>query len=314
MGDAPRTIENLGHVKFKGHPRDGLNLSAVGVVGDLLLTAGDEDAGLQVLRRKGDHYEILPGVEVLMNDEKQEADLEGIACEGDVVYAIGSHSCRRKKPKPDRSFEENVRRVGIIEPAPASRCVLCRFRLTAEGLVSDFAETSLRGVIDGTPILRPFAGLPCKENGVDIEGLAVRDGVLAVGFRGPVLQHGLVPVLLRTFDAPEERTEVRYVNLDGRGVRDLETVEAGYLVLAGPISDIDAGFRLYLWDGRDCMPGTRGPDADAAGSVVLLGDVPAPPGAKAEGLTVESEEGGEYVVLVVFDGLPKGGALRFRIR
>src|SRR5256885_12453391 len=46
------SIEPMGRVKFKGHPSDGKNLSAAGLVGDLLLVAGDEDDRLQVLRRR----------------------------------------------------------------------------------------------------------------------------------------------------------------------------------------------------------------------------------------------------------------------
>ena len=40
-------------------------------------------------------------------------------------------------------------------------------------------------MIAKSDVLAPFTRLPAKENGVDIEGIAVRDDLLYVGFRGP---------------------------------------------------------------------------------------------------------------------------------
>jgi hypothetical protein len=307
----PRGIEPVGEVKFKGHPRDGKDLSAVGVVRDLLIVAGDEDDRLQVLQRRNDHYEVLPGREVPLNDAGQEADIEGIACEGDTIYVVGSHSCKRPKPKASASREENLGRLEIVEPPSPFRSLLVRFRVSAEGEHAALEATTLRAVIAGTKVLEPFTHIPCKENGVDIEGLAVRGGLLHVGFRGPVFQHGFVPVLTCSFASPVTAAEALYLNLGGRGIRDLERVDGGFLVLAGPVSDVPASFQLYFWDGADCLPGLRD---RGEGRLLLLGEVPTPEGAKAEGLAVERESDGHYTVLVLFDGLKEGGAARFRVR
>ncbi|HEY1189865.1 MAG TPA: DUF3616 domain-containing protein [Gemmata sp.] len=309
MSDAPK-IELIETVKFKGHVRDGFNLSAVGVVGKFLVVAGDEDDRLQVLRRDGDHYELVPDREIRLNDTGAEADIEGIACEGNTVFAIGSHAAKRPKLKPTATRTENRAKLEVIEPAPASRSILVRFQLSADGTASDLKRTTLRPLIDSNPLLRPFATVPCKENGVDIEGLAVRAGQLFVGFRGPVLQHGLVPVLTCPFPEAATQAEIVYLALDGRGIRDLEAVRDGFLVLAGPVNDAATGFGLFLWDGRDCTPGGPG----EPGRVQFLGPLPTPDGAKAEGLAVETESDHEYRVLVLFDGLKEGGATRFRVR
>jgi hypothetical protein len=178
-----------------------------------------------------------------------------------------------------------------------------------DGTVSNLKLATLRPAIDAIPILRPFLSLPCKENGVDIEGLAVRNGQLFVGFRGPVLQHGLVPVLVCPFpDVPVEPT-VLYLRLDGFGIRDLVRVSDGFLVLAGPVNDLPVSFRLFHWNGSDCTPGND----PGAGQVVLLGEIPADGGAKAEGLALEQESHEEYVLLILFDGLKEGGAVRIRV-
>jgi len=297
-------------VKFKGHLRDGKNLSAVGLVGNFLLVAGDEDDCIQILRRDGKNYELLSDRTVVLNTVAHEADIEGIACDGDTVYAIGSHACTR--PKPD-AITRAVNRSRFESPEPPSpfRSVLARFRLLPEGSSSPPELATLRALLDATQVLRPFTGIPCKENGIDIEGLAIRDGRLYVGFRGPVLQHGFVPVLTCAFaDAAPGAAELVYLNLGGRGVRDIERVQGGFLVLAGPVNDIAAGFELYFWDGHDCMPGTPAP----SGRLELLGSIPTPEGAKAEGLAVEEESTDEYTLLVLFDGLKEGGPTRFRVR
>lgn len=307
-----REIELLGPVKFKGHPNDGKNLSAAGLVGDLLVVAGDEDDRLQILRRRGDHYELLPGRAIPLNDAGQEADVEGIASEGDTVYVIGSHSCKRPKPKPAASREENVRRIETVEPASPSRDILARFRLAADGTHSPVEASTLRPAISRSPVLRAFGQIPCKENGVDIEGLAVHEGQLRVGFRGPVLQRGFVPVLACSFGTPVAASEIVYVNLGGRGIRDLERVAGGFLILAGSVSDAPVSFQLYFWDGADCLPGAI--EAGAAGRLALIGEVPNPRNAKAEGLVVEGETDEHYTLLILFDGLDEGGATRLRIR
>ncbi len=296
-------------VKFKGHVRDAKNLSAVGVAGEFLLLAGDEDDRVQILRRHGANYELLAGREVLLNDVGAEADIEGIACEGDLVYVVGSHSCKRPKLKEDATRQENRSRLEAVEPPSPFRSVLARFRLASDGTVSAPDLTTLRPAIDGNRVLRPFVHLPCKENGVDVEGLAVHHGQLYLGFRGPVLQHGLVPVLVCPFPLGPVTPDVVYLRLGGLGIRDLVRVSDGFLVLAGPVNDVPAPFRLFHWDGADCTPG----DGSAEGRVLLLGEVPAEDGAKAEGLALERETDDGYVLLVLFDDLKEGGATRLRV-
>lgn len=307
MSDASK-VEMIGAVKFKGHVRDGANLSAVAVVGEFLVVAGDEDDRVQVLKRDGDHYELLPERAAVLADGGAEADIEGLACDRGTVFAVGSHAAKRPKLKEAAAPAENRARLEAIEPAPAARCVLARFQLSPDGIPSGLERSTLRPLIDASPVLRPFTSIPCKENGVDIEGLAVRDGRLFVGFRGPVLQHGLVPVLTCPFPGAGTAAETLYLALDGRGVRDIEAVRDGFLVLVGPVNDAATGFGLFHWDGRDCTPGVG-----AAGRLRFLGSVPTPDGAKAEGLAVEKETDRAYRVLVLFDGPKEGGPMRFRV-
>ena len=49
-------------------------------------------------------------------------------------------------------------------------------------------KTPIRRRLRKDPVLGPFVGLPSKENGLDIEGLAVRGDTVLLGLRGPVIR------------------------------------------------------------------------------------------------------------------------------
>ncbi len=136
------------------------------------------------------------------------------------------------------------------------------YRLTvdAQGAFSGPVERkSLAGFLKGNSILKRFAEIPSKENGIDIEGLAAdAGGKLFAGLRGPVLRGNFVPVLVFDFDHPEAAT-LRFVNLKGLGIRDMAAVKDGFLMLAGPVGEGPADFRIFFWDGADAIPGKPQP-------------------------------------------------------
>ena len=100
------------------------------------------------------------------------------------------------------------------------------------------------------PHLKPFAGLPSKENGLDIEGLTVAGESAFLGLRGPVVDNVAVIVALSKSAALDGRVVVEathFVDLEGLGVRDLIRYKRKFLVLAGPVSSADGPFLLYAW-------------------------------------------------------------------
>ena len=159
--------------------------------------------------------------------------------------------------------------------------------------------------------MHPFSRVPSKENGIDIEGLAFHQGLLYAGFRGPVLRDNYVPVLTFQFATPVVQANLLFVNLGGRGIRDLTAVQGGFLVLAGPVGDGPGSYQVYFWNGQDCLPGRR--EAGEVGQIRLLGEVQVEPEAKAEGITVVAESASVYEVIIVYDGSKNGGATRFRM-
>jgi hypothetical protein len=302
------TITRVGSVELVGDIRKPKNVSAVELSGDWLLLGSDETNRVQVLKRAGARYELSH--DVTLAPGANEIDIEGLARDGDTVYVLGSHSWTRKKLDPEDTYEQNRAALEKVEREP-DRERVCRFHFAADGTASAVKETTLRALLDAHAVLGRFRETPSKENGIDLEGVAVRDGWLYVGFRSPVLRGGWVPIARCRFAHPVTELEVLYVNLGGRGVRDLARVAGGFLVLAGPSGEGPETTQVYLWDGADCVPGTR--TSGAGGRIHLLGDLPADPTGKAEGLAVLTETPSDYDLIIVFDGVKNGEPTRFRV-
>lgn len=296
-----------GPVNFVGDLTESEDFSAIDLVGERLILANDESNVLDLLEADGSDFQVVGSIPLGGGDE---IDVEGITHEGSAIYVVGSHSLVRKKVEDDKTYKKNRSRLAEVK-RETSRESLFRLTLGAGGNVVDRKVTSLRAALEGDEYLKRFLDIPGKENGVDIEGIAVANGRLYVGFRGPVLRGNFVPVLVCDFDDPASGNEVIFVNLDGRGVRDLARVTNGFLILAGPISDGDDAFRLYHWDGLDVVPGDR--PAGHPGVCTYLCDVPAEPGRKPEGIAVTQDSGSAIEMIVVFDGPIAGGAVRYRL-
>jgi hypothetical protein len=234
---------------------------------------------------------------------------------------VGSHSYTRDKPDLDENDPgEALDELAEIDRNP-NRRILARIPLAllggAEGGTGELAgevaqlkvkkkSSALLDALDGDRHLAPFMEVPAKENGFDIEGLAVRGGQVMLGLRGPVLR-GWAIVLELFVEASGGKLKLKPVTADGRcyrkhfldlagcGIRDLCFFKGDLLVLAGPTMDLDGPFRLHRW-----RPSTR-PDAEtitgAAGCPVLM-DLPAGRDADhAEGIVVLDDR----ELLVVYD-------------
>jgi hypothetical protein len=139
---------------------------------------------IQILKRDGDHYGLVR--DVVLDDSAKEIDVEGIACDGNTVYVVGSHSWKRESVKDNNTYKDNRELIAAIQPEP-SRDRVFKFTVDSEGNTSAIEKTSLRAILDQDKVLHPFSRVPSKENGIDIEGLAFHQGLLYAGFRGPVL-------------------------------------------------------------------------------------------------------------------------------
>jgi len=320
-GDLPSPEVVVFHGNDLHEPSD---LSAVARVGEFIVVGSDEGHVIQILKSKSrDTFELvrkysLPDGQETDRIEKKdpEIDIEGIAAEGDMVYIVGSHSRKRSKVEvrnpTRRSHDKNRERLRENEEQSPRRA-LFRVKLGADGKLAGNVETAdLWKAINKFEELKPFQAIPSKENGIDIEGIAAQGDDLYIGFRGPLLRENWVPVMVTQFHDPVAKAELRFVNLGGLGIRDIVAVDdRQFLLIAGPMGDGPGGYHLYSWNGLDCVPGKNG----AKGAVRHLGQIPADPGAKAEGLTLlPSDREGSLRLLIVFDGPARGNPISFTLR
>ncbi len=302
---AQRLLSPAGEIRLEGKVRDAKQISAVALSGPWVVFGGDEGRGVQPFRRLGGSR-LEAGKMINLVPSGGELDVEGIACQGSTCYVLGSHALVRKKLDDDKKQESNRKQLNEVEHEP-SRDHLFRFTLTADGQAKDVRSLNLRQLLSGDRVLGPFTRIPSKENGLDLEGLALVGDDLYVGLRGPVLRGNLTPVIRLQFDRPQAY-EVRFVPLEGLGIRELAPVSDGFLVIAGPVGDAPLPCLLYHWNGRDGLPGK-----DAQGRVKSLGEFPRVDGGKAEGMAVLAETATEYSLLVVFDGAKEGGPTVFKV-
>lgn len=300
-----RVLAPAGEIRLEGKVRDAKQISAVALSGPWVLFGGDEGRGVQPFRRLGGSR-LEAGKMINLVASGGELDVEGIACRGSTCYVLGSHALVRKKLDDDKKQESNRKQLAEIEHEP-SRDHLFRFTLATDGQATDVRSLNLRQLLAADRVIGPFTRIPSKENGFDLEGLALVGDDLYVGLRGPVLRGNLTPVVRLQFDRPQAY-EVRYVPLEGLGIRELAAVSDGFLLIAGPVGDAPLPCLLYHWNGRDGLPGK-----DSQARITLLGEFPRVDGGKAEGMALLAETVSEYSLLVVFDGAKQGGPTVFKV-
>jgi hypothetical protein len=235
------------------------NLSAIRQSATGLWIAGDETASFEHLTWTGDHFgeqrtfRLADYVDLPAGPD-DEADIEGLARANGYLWLVGSHSLKRKRVKskdPDKAAD---RLATVVRED--NRFILVRLPLRDEapgpGMI-------LAGGHDLTSHLRedrhlgPFLALPGKDNGFDVEGIAVVSERVYIGLRGPVLRGWAVVLELRLDDAGRRRLRVRepyrkhFLDLGGLGVRDLCPDGDALLLLTGPTMDLDGPVRVVRW-------------------------------------------------------------------
>jgi len=280
------------------------DISAIAKMNDFIIIAADEAVDgknyLQFLRQNQAGTYVVDHNILLFSGA--EMDTEALAVEKNIVYAIGSHSSKRKKTKPYKSYKKNARTFNAsdIKDEP-SRDQLYRLALDHEGEVLTSTALSLHDLLDSDPVFTIFSKIPSKENGVDIEGLAIKDGWLYVGFRGPVFRGNHVPVLRLQFDGVAVHHSILYVRLGGRGIRGMTEVAGGFLLLTGPVGDGDGSYALYFWDGNTMLAGKKR-HGIKRGFVRLLANMTPPQQKKAEGIVLMQENANSYQLMIGYDG------------
>jgi len=321
------------------------DLSAVTRVGDDLWLASDEGAALERLSRGPggafDRHASFPiGRFLRLPEADGEVDVEGLDESDGWLWLVGSHSVRRRQPDDDGSVGKRMRRLAKVDESP-NRHLLARIPLVraADGTLEPAAEVpdaTVPGGVRRAGLLRvgrrrnaltravrddehlaPFLGLPGKDNGFNVEGMAVTGDRVFLGLRGPVLRGYAVVLELRIRADADDPSRLRlarigrkgrryrkhFLDLHGLGVRELCLDGDDLLILAGPTMTLDGRATVFRWRGATSVDGDDIVDRDQL-RVALelpygLGDeegVEHP-----EGMALTRTEDGRKAVLVVYD-------------
>ncbi len=240
-----------------------------------------------------------------------ECDFEAVAVDpaSGNFYVLGSHAVAKKKGKP--RLEQQC-----LFKLPADP----KTKLPDPAKASEFKSVSLTAWLAQLPEIAPSIGKPLQQNGLNLEGLACRDGKLFIGCRAPHLA-GRTPVLEvpaeALFTLPAAQWPAPKVHLlplgKTFGVRDLVPTKEGILILAGEAGSIpsesflrsenyttDDNFTLYFWPPQDPRPPAR------------VGNLPIVKG-KAEGLLVHEETDSTITIVVLYDGSYNGMPRVFKL-
>ncbi|MEU8107387.1 DUF3616 domain-containing protein [Nonomuraea muscovyensis] len=241
--------------------RTHTNLSALRQDGTGLWVAGDETATVEHLAWTGDHYGAqrtfrLADYVPLPAGPDDEADIEGLARADGHLWAVGSHSLKRRRVKSKDPAKAARRLATVIREE--NRFVLVRLPLdpvTNEPRAGSILSggDNITAHLRDDAHLAPFLALPGKDNGLDVEGVAVRDERVYLGLRGPVLRGWAMVLEVRPVEAGGGRLRLpepprkHFLDLGGLGVRDLCPYGDDLLLLTGPSMDLDGPVRVMRW-------------------------------------------------------------------
>jgi hypothetical protein len=212
-----------------------------------------------------------------------EIDIEGLDRHGAYLWFVGSHSLTRKRVRPHHATEHAmarlskvtrnrnrylVGRIPVVDVDGAPTLVRTapdpddptRTRTLSAAALGLRKKTRLTTALDEDPHLGRFLNIPSKDNGFDVEGLAVVDGRTYLGLRGPVLRGWAVVLELHLVEGQRQDLLLgpvdgdamyrkHFLDLDGLGVRDILALGEDLLLLAGPTMDLDGPVRIYRWKG-----------------------------------------------------------------
>jgi hypothetical protein len=298
-------IEQEGRYSFRGQVAEDQDLSGIACISDRFgLIGADESRDVQVVEISREDKTLRARETVSLAPSGDEIDIEAIAAEGDSYYIIGSHGISKKEGERQSNryslFRLGVDRATGRPTRPAS-----------------IERASLVELLRSDPVLGEHFGKPLQQRGVNIEGLAVRNGRLFVGLRGPNLEGNAFVLEVGADDVfggkSQPPSTLHKLQLGpGLGIREIVAVRSGFLLIAGNSAsepsdkyaqsvdyDEDREFLLVAWDGAGSEVHKIGPIPDVAG--------------KAEAMMVLEEAPDHVTVLILFDGPRQGRPTIYRI-
>jgi hypothetical protein len=220
--------------------------AAVALDASHFIVANDENNTLRIYRQGQPAPVASLNLTNFLGTADEESDIEGAAAIGSRIFWITSHGRNSKgkaRPARQRFFATEIvpGQPPTVKPIGQAYANLLRDLLAAESLKPYRLEEAAR---------RP----PEADGGLNIEGLAATaDGKLLIGLRNPLPQQR---ALIIPLDNPDEVIaghsahfgEPILLDLGQRGIRSIERIGKGYLIVAGPTGD-NGRFALFRWSG-----------------------------------------------------------------
>ena len=273
------TLIFRGKARFE-HVDDAIHkdISAATRAGDALFVCCDETAGVDRLTPEGDawgnHVHVSLGEFLDLPDGPGgEMDIEGLIADDGWLWIVGSHALKRGKDKggPEKALKKMAKikrdpnrmflgRVPLVDRDGAPMPVAEDGGRRAEHVKLGKKTSKLRDWLRGDDHIGAFLDLPAKENGFDVEGIAVRGMRVWLGLRGPVLREKAVVLELelrvtgsghlkaRRIDG-KRRYRKHLIGTRGLGVRDLAIEGDDLVLLAGPATAADGVAEVLRWRG-----------------------------------------------------------------
>lgn len=226
----------------------------------------------------GEHQSFAIQDFIPLANNEDEIDIEGMDYSDSYLWFTGSHCPTRKKPK-GKDTAKDIARLTEVEIKP-NRCILGRIPImngepvkacsmlnedgndrllrAAQLQPTDTGNCLLTALITD-PHLGPFitSNLPSKENGFDVEGLAVHQNRLFLGLRGPVIRGWAIileiiveetsegMLTLQPIGESDRPYKKHFVNLSGLGIRELCFHGDDLLIMAGPTMELEGEMQVY---------------------------------------------------------------------
>lgn len=321
------------------------DISSIVRTGKNIWVAFDESLGLERLElvkfgdseesyRKHAHFPLEDFIDL---KDDSEVDIEGLAYDNYYLWLTGSQSKKRNDVDKEDDLEEQIEELAELK-YDYNRYTLARIpcvpnketgewelhkeikhpeneeiMLRAAKLKGGKKHTQLSKKLGKDKHFKEFMDLPCKENGFDIEGMAVNGERIFLGMRGPVLRGWATVVEIAVKETKKGKLKLKkigqevdgkkmkyrkhFLDIKGMGIRELCLQTDDLLILGGPTMDLDGTISLYrIKNGLEDADHSINPEVErlfdvAKGSEIEKGKD------KAEGIT--PMENGD--LLIVYD-------------
>lgn len=223
--------------------------AAVALDAEHFAVAEDEGNALRVFRI-GQHAAVGAPLDLaeFLGTGKKASDLEAAARVGDIAYWLSSHSLTSAGKQREWRRRFFATQIDASVSPPRLKPMGKPYTALLDDLIAAPALQTLH-------LAQASALTPEAPGGLNIEGLAAAaDGSLLIGFRNPLVAGKALLVPLTNPGGVVKGSQKAsfgppvLLDLGGRGIRSIDRVGKGYVIVAGPIADAGS-FALFRWTG-----------------------------------------------------------------